>query len=548
MIKCPSCKTKLTPNAKFCYSCGLKMPEIDSDIDHDLEFLKRTLDPQIIEIQKIGQGGMGSIFLGKQVSLNRPVVIKLLNDNLALDKKIAENFLKEAQIPANIKHPNIVEMVDYGKAEGRPFFIMEYGAKGSLEKILTELRKDHRKLPSLQVCNLMVKILTALDFAHSKDLKAHRDIKPHNIILRESGDVFITDFGVAIRKQDKNINESETAGSIEYMSPEQINGSKDVDCRSDVYSMGILFFEMLTGSLPFESFDKEKIIEMHLHSDFPDLIPRFTKKELESIEKEEVPILQLQSIIRKACEKDKTKRYSSCKEMADAINAIIQKIAEENTVSFKSNRRKLTTYEFILCTLLLLVSYPAVMSHYRSICTKCCAEGNCVNGDGKFREDEKNYYEGRFENGEPNGNGIQTAVSKKGEHYRYIGEFKEGKITGNGTMILFADNNLEKKISRYSGGFKEGQKEGRGSIYFFSDNVTDTEKTASYFIGNFSQGKAVGEGVQYNSKTGKLYKGEIATFEKGNPPESVILPHGKGILILPSGKVIEGKFKEGKQQ
>ena len=115
-------------------------------------------------------------------------------------------------------------------------------------------------------------------------------------------------------------------------------------------------------------------------------------------------------------------------------------------------------------------------------------------------------------------------------------------------MILFADNNLEKKISRYSGGFKEGQKEGRGSIYFFSDNVTDTEKTASYFIGNFSQGKAVGEGVQYNSKTGKLYKGEIATFEKGNPPESVILPHGKGILILPSGKVIEGKFKEGKQQ
>lgn len=86
----------------------------------------------------------------------------------------------------------------------------------------------------------MVKILTALDFAHSKELRAHRDIKPHNIILRESGEVFITDFGVALGKR-KRINESESAGSIEYMSPEQIKGSKDIDSRSDVYSMGILF-------------------------------------------------------------------------------------------------------------------------------------------------------------------------------------------------------------------------------------------------------------------------------------------------------------------
>ena len=122
MSKCPSCKTKLTANAKFCYSCGYKMPDTDSTIDHDLEFLKRTLEPQIVEIQRIGQGGMGSIYLGKQVSLNRTVVIKLLNASLALDEKIAENFLKEAQIAANVKHPNIVEMVDYGKAEGRPFF------------------------------------------------------------------------------------------------------------------------------------------------------------------------------------------------------------------------------------------------------------------------------------------------------------------------------------------------------------------------------------------------------------------------------------------
>ncbi len=541
MSKCPSCKTKLTANAKFCYSCGYKMPDTDSTIDHDLEFLKRTLEPQIVEIQRIGQGGMGSIYLGKQVSLNRTVVIKLLNASLALDEKIAENFLKEAQIAANVKHPNIVEMVDYGKAEGRPFFIMEYGEKGSFEKILLEHRKENKKISSLEVCHFMVKILTALDFAHSKELRAHRDIKPHNIILRESGEVFITDFGVALGKKEKRINESESAGSIEYMSPEQIKGSKDIDSRSDVYSMGILFFEMLTCSLPFESFDKEKIIEMHLNAVIPDLTPRFTKKELENIEKEEIPLLELQSIIRKACEKDKSMRYSSCKEMADAINSIVQKIAEENTVSFKSNRRRITVYEFILCTLLALVSYPAIKSYYRANCSNCCAEGNCVDGEGKFRKDENNYYEGTFENGRPNGNGIETAVSKNGEYYRYIGKYKNGKFSENGTLIVFGDDKFKDRISRYSGSFKDGKKDGKGSLYFF--------KTETYFIGSFKNGEAVGEGIQYNIVTSQLYKGQVLSkkIDESSNAKPEILPNGKGIVILPNGEIIKGNFKNGKQ-
>jgi serine/threonine protein kinase len=188
---------------------------------------------------------MGSIFLGNQTSLNRKVVIKLLNASLALDKKIVDNFLKEAQIAANIKHPNIVEMVDYGKAEGRPFFIMEYGEKGSLEKVLSELNLHHKKLPTLEVCKSMIKLLRALDFAHSKDLLAHRDIKPHNIIMRESGDVFISDFGIALSKSHQKNQITESAGTLEYMSPEQIKGSKDIDHRSDIYSLGILFLKCL---------------------------------------------------------------------------------------------------------------------------------------------------------------------------------------------------------------------------------------------------------------------------------------------------------------
>ncbi len=534
MSVCPNCNTKLTETAKFCYSCGHKLLETSLAIDQDLAFLKRTLEPTFTEIQKIGQGGMGSIFLGKQVSLNRKVVIKLLNASLALDDKIVENFLKEAQIAANIKHPNIVEMVDYGKAEGRPFFIMEYGEKGSLEKILAELNSNHKKFPTLEVCKSMIKILRALDFAHSKDLLAHRDIKPHNIILRESNDVFISDFGIALSKSQQKSSNVDTAGTLDYMSPEQIKSSKDIDQRSDIYSLGILFFEMLTCSLPFESVDKDKLTQMHLSSEIPDLKPRFTKDELKKIEKEEMDIEKLQLIIRKACEKDKSKRYSSCKEMAEDIEVVVQEIEERKTESYKKHRKLIAIYALIAGSLVILFSYVAARYFITETCQNCCVSGDCKNGRGKYvyapqkENNTSNIYEGEFKNGNKHGRGEYIIYSTRS---KYEGNFEEGEFSGYGTLINYSDKDLNNYSARYSGNFKKNMPEGQGA-YYFSDG--------SYFAGEFTNGIPEGKRGIFYTKDHSLYKGDIHLLD------GEMVPEGRGIILFADEKVYIGEFHNGK--
>ncbi len=533
MSNCPKCNTQLTPNAKFCFSCGNKMPDAISDVDQDLEFLQRTLEPKFTHIEKIGQGGMGSIFLGIQVSLNRKVVIKLLNASLALDDTLVDNFLKEAQIAANIKHPNIVEMVDYGKAEGRPFFIMEFGEKGSLEKVLSDLNAHHKKMPSLTVCKSMIKLLLALDFAHSKNLLAHRDIKPHNIILRESNDVFISDFGIAIDKTQKK-NTIEKGGTLDYMSPEQIENSKDIDQRSDIYSLGILFFEMLTCSLPFESLDKDKLAEMHLTASIPDLKARLTKDDLKRINKEEMNLDELQVIIRKACEKDKANRYSSCKEMADAIESIVSRVEEQKSESFKKNRKLIAMYAILTGSLAILISYGAARYFITETCENCCVTGDCKDGKGKYvyapqnPKDPKNIYIGEFKNGRKQGKGEYFMYSVKA---KYEGSFIDGEFYGYGTLTNFSDEKLEHYSAHYAGYFKHNQPDGQGA-YFFSDG--------SYFAGQFVKGEPDGKHGIFFTRDQSLYKGDI------HLSNGEMIPEGKGTILLPGERVYIGEFHNGK--
>lgn len=534
MNVCPECETQLTDSAKFCYSCGFKLKEKNSDIDQDLAFLKRTLEPTFTDIQKIGQGGMGSIFLGNQTSLNRKVVIKLLNASLALDKKIVENFLKEAQIAANIKHPNIVEMVDFGKAEGRPFFIMEYGEKGSLEKVLADLHSHHKKLPTLDVCKSMIKLLRAMEFAHSKDLLAHRDIKPHNIIMRESGDVFISDFGIALSKTHQKNQITESAGTLEYMSPEQIKGSKDIDHRSDIYSLGILFFEMLTCSVPFESADKDKLAEMHLTANIPDLKPRFSKDDLKKIDKDEIDLDELLGIIRKACEKDKTKRFASCKEMADALESVVSRIEEQKSEAYKKHRKLIAMYAILTGSLAILISYGVARYFITETCDNCCVTGDCRDGKGKYvyapqnPKDPKNIYIGEFKNGKKHGKGEYFMYSVKA---RYEGSFIDGEFYGYGTLTNFADEKLEKYSAHYAGYFKNNQPDGQGA-YFFSDG--------SYFAGQFVKGEPDGKRGIFYTRDQSLYKGDIRLVD------GEMIPEGKGTILLPGARVYIGEFHNGK--
>ncbi|HMV43514.1 MAG TPA: protein kinase [Leptospiraceae bacterium] len=535
MSQCPNCETKLTTNAKFCYSCGFQLTKVNQE--DDLSFLQRTLHPNFIEIEKIGQGGMGSIFLGKQVSLNRKVVIKLLNEALCLDEKLVDNFLKEAQIAANLKHPNIVEMVDFGKAEGRPFFIMEYGEKGSFEKILSETRTKNKKLDTIEVCKSIVKILYALDFAHSKNLLAHLDIKPHNIIQRDSGEIFITDFGIALDKRDKITKTRESIGTPEYMSPEQIKGAKDIDARSDVYSVGILFFEMLTGFVPFESIEKEHIKEMHLKSEMPDLKPRFTPNELKKLEKENLNISDLTAIIHKACEKDREKRYFSCKEMAIAIESILYSIEEQKSESYKKHRKQITFYGVTASILFTLILYfgarQKLEENIKESCTNCCKEGNCINGKGIFlykpiREGARsNEYEGEFKEGKKHGYGKYFIYSMQA---KYEGNFINDLYDGTGTLINFNDDELKDFNSSYVGEFKANRPDGRGTYSF---------KNGSYFMAEFEDGKPKHDSITFITKEKSIYKGKF----KDN--EGTILPDGKGILIFSDNRVYIGEFQNG---
>lgn len=532
MTECPSCETKLTNDAKFCYSCGFKMPQTENNAENDLTFLKRTLEPNFVDIEKIGQGGMGSIFLGRQVSLNRKVVIKLLNASLSLEDKLVDNFLKEAQIAANLKHQNIVEMVDYGKAEGRPFFIMEYGEKGSYEKILANLKLLGKKLDPLEVCKTIVKILRALDFAHSKNLLAHLDIKPHNIIIRESGEIFITDFGIALDKKEKRFGD--VVGTPEYMSPEQIKGAKDIDARSDVYSTGILFFEMLTSSLPFESIKKENVREMQLKVEIPDIKPRFTKEELKKIEKENLNIDELMDIIRKACEKDKSKRYASCGEMAQAIETMIQSVEEQKTESYKKHRLQILIYGVIASFLTVFILYFFAKQTISESCTHCCREGDCKNGNGKYLFSpmkpgvKPNEYEGEFKNSKKHGYGKYFIYSMKA---MYEGTFKEDTYNGTGILTNYNDEDLKDFHSRYVGEFRENAPHGHGS-YFFSDG--------SYFIAEFEKGDPKPGSITFFTKDNALYKGKFGKTKSGT-----IVPEGTGALILSDSKIYIGEFLQG---
>jgi len=210
--------------------------------------------PQLEILECLGRGGMGVVYKARQPKLNRLVALKILAPEKGADPKFAERFLREAQSLARLNHPNIVTVHDFGEADGLYYLLMEYVDGATLRQLL-----HSRKIAPEEALQIVPRICDALQFAHEQGI-VHRDIKPENVLLDRQGRVKIADFGIAKlvgadSLQPVLTEEQAVIGTPHYMAPEQVEKPQLVDHRADIYSLGVVFYEMLTGELPLGKFE-----------------------------------------------------------------------------------------------------------------------------------------------------------------------------------------------------------------------------------------------------------------------------------------------------
>lgn len=250
-------------------------------------------------IRIIGEGGMANVYLAEDTILNRKVAVKVLRGDLATDEKFVRRFQREALSASSLSHPNIVEIYDVGEDDGNFYIVMEY-IEG---KNLKQLIKKRTKLSLPETLDIMKQLTDGI--AHAHDLFIiHRDIKPQNMLILDNGLVKITDFGIAIALNSTQLTQTNSVmGSVHYLPPEQAAG-KGATVKSDIYSLGIMMYELLTGKLPFKG---ENAVEIALKQ---------MKEPLPYIRESDSSIPQsVENIVLKACAKNPKNRYNSVKEM-----------------------------------------------------------------------------------------------------------------------------------------------------------------------------------------------------------------------------------------
>ena len=213
-------------------------------------------------IEKIGQGGMGSVYKARQISLDKIVCVKILSPQLAKDQRNVDFFLREARSAAKLDHPNIVQVYNFGQ-ENETYFIVMSHIEG---KSLSDLIKEKGALTIEEASDIMIGVLKGLEHAHSKTI-IHRDIKPENILLTKTGEPKIVDFGLArsITEEKELTMAGEMIGTAYFMSPEQGLAQK-ADHRADIYSAGATYFYLITGRYPFEGKSAINVIGKHIQS------------------------------------------------------------------------------------------------------------------------------------------------------------------------------------------------------------------------------------------------------------------------------------------
>ena len=282
-----------------------------------------------VRIEKeLASGGMGEVYVGTHLRLDRLVTVKVMHSYIEGDPEAQARFEREAKVVASLRHPNIVQVFDFDIADGHPYIVMEYLRGPSLAAYLRELNSRNEKLQLTQIARLLSIMATALDYAHEQGV-IHRDIKPGNIILHNKTGLFssdlplspltepaITDFGLVRIHTTTQTSAGKRSGTPAYMSPEQTRGLT-VDHRSDVYSLGIVLYELLAGQVPFSAETNWGIIYKHINEP-PPPIPGIPPP--------------VQKVIDRVLAKDPDARYQTCRELAAEYMDAIGMVAEADAL------------------------------------------------------------------------------------------------------------------------------------------------------------------------------------------------------------------------
>lgn len=255
-------------------------------------------------IENVGNGGMATVYKAKDHVLNRFVAVKILRDEFTTDNEFIKRFRSEAQAVASLSNPNIVAVYDVGN-EGNLYYIVMELVQG---KTLKEVIQEQGKLSWKWSIRVAIQIAKALETAHKNNI-IHRDIKPHNIIITEDGMAKVTDFGIAKAVSNSTITAfGTTLGSVHYFSPEHARGGF-TDAKSDLYSLGVVMYEMLTGKIPFEADTPVSVALMHMQ-----------EKPIEPITLTPTIPVSVNKIVMKAMQKNASLRYQSATEMLKDLN------------------------------------------------------------------------------------------------------------------------------------------------------------------------------------------------------------------------------------
>jgi len=363
-VICPKCQADNPDTQRFCGNCATQLP-ISEEIPPSTKTMEAPKEElttgtafagryQVIE--ELGKGGMGKVYKAYDTKVKEKIALKLIRPEIANDKKTIERFSNELKLARKIRHKNVCGMFDLGEERGTHYITMEF-VPG--EDLRSSIRR-FGQLPIKKSISIAKQICEGLAEAHRFGV-VHRDLKSNNIMIDNEGNVRIMDFGIARSLSGKGITGTGVMiGTPEYMSPEQVEG-KDVDQRSDIYSLGIILYEMVTGQVPFEG-DSPFAVGIKHKSETPTAPKQINAQIPESLE----------NIILRCLEKDKKLRYQSCEELLDHLTSTAHDL--ETAVgdivnpfkAVKSRRKRVVVLAGALSVILAIVAVWFVVNHSRS--------------------------------------------------------------------------------------------------------------------------------------------------------------------------------------